>query len=352
MARNLRIEYPGAIYHVTSRMIGDWQTDRSQLFRDDADRQRFLERLAERVRQYEVRLYLYCLMTNHFHLVCETLGGNLSRFMQSLTTAYTVYYNLRHKRHGHLLDGRFKSKLVEGDEYLLGLSRYVHLNPVYVGAVKARLFKEKVEHLLTYIWSSYRSYIGEVKELKFVEYGPILSEMGGAEREWPRRYREYAERGLAQDDHELKLAIRRSTRSIGSAAFRIWIDELHRKAAGSRRRPEDISFRHLVEYLPPDLVLETLTKVFRVRKEEFRRQRRNGYLRAVAGRFLIRYAGQTEREAAGELGISSGSTVSKQLGKLEDKLTTDRSIQRRIKVAEEQLEEKRHAAIMRFGNSR
>ncbi len=83
--------------------------------------------------------------------MCETPAGKLSRFMQSLTAAYTVYYNLRHHRHGHLLDGRFKSKPVEGDEYLLGLSRYVHLNPVCVGAVKANSYKEMVEHLRVYI---------------------------------------------------------------------------------------------------------------------------------------------------------------------------------------------------------
>lgn len=147
MARHLRVEFPGAIYHVTVRMIGDWQADQARLFQDDADRQRFLDRMAERVKQFHVRLYLFCLMTNHFHLVCETPEANLSRFMQSLTTAYTVYYNLRHRRHGHLLGGRYKAKLVEGDEYLLVLSRYVHLNPVCVEAIKNRPVKEKIDYL-------------------------------------------------------------------------------------------------------------------------------------------------------------------------------------------------------------
>lgn len=352
MARNLRIEFPGAIYHVTSRMIGDRQTDRSRLFRDDADRQRFLERLAEGVKQYQVRLYLYCLMTNHFHLVCETPAGNLSRFMQSLTTAYTVYYNLKHRRHGHLLDGRFKAKVVEGDEYLLGLSRYVHLNPVRVGAIESRPYKEKIEYLRAYAWSSYRSYIGAVKALKFIQSGPILSEMGGQERKWPERYREYVERGLAKDDREFKAAIKRSARSIGSDAFRIWIDELHRKAAGGRRRPEDISFRHLTEPLQPDLVLETLAKIFRVGKDEFRQRRRNGYLRAVAARFLMRYVGQTEREVAGELGVSGGSAVSKQLRRLEGELMAGRNIQRRIKEAEELLDAEHKAVIIQSRNKR
>ena len=129
MARKLRVEYKGAIYHVTCRMLGN---ARSKLFIDAADRMRFLDSLAERVKQYNIRLYMYVLMNNHFHLVFETPEGNCSKFMHSLSTSYTVYYNLRHNRHGHLFDGRYKSKLVDGDEYLLSLSRYVHLNPVKV----------------------------------------------------------------------------------------------------------------------------------------------------------------------------------------------------------------------------
>jgi len=97
---------------------------------------RFLDSLAERVGQYEIRLYLFVCMLNHFHLVFETPRANCSAFMQSLSTSYSVYYNLRHARHGHLFDGRFKAKLVEGDAYLLALSRYVHLNPVQVGELK------------------------------------------------------------------------------------------------------------------------------------------------------------------------------------------------------------------------
>ncbi|MBU4248404.1 MAG: transposase, partial [Verrucomicrobia bacterium] len=143
MARHLRVEFPGAIYHVTCRMIGDRWLDQSRLFVDDKDRERFVDCLADRVEQYNIRLYLFVCMTNHFHLVFETPEGNCAKFMQSLSTAYTVYYNLRHGRHGHLLDGRYKAKLVEGDEYLLALSRYVHLNPVRVGALKDKPLAEQ-----------------------------------------------------------------------------------------------------------------------------------------------------------------------------------------------------------------
>jgi putative transposase len=92
MARKLRVEYPGAIYHITHRGNG-----KMRIFSDDHDRERFLLRLVESLDTYNVRLYMFCLMKTHVHLVCETPEGNISRFMQSLTTGYTVYYNLRHK---------------------------------------------------------------------------------------------------------------------------------------------------------------------------------------------------------------------------------------------------------------
>ena len=94
-------------------MVGSWRDERLRLFRDFRDYRRFVERLGEGVEECHVRLYSYCLMGNHYHLVLETPEGNLSRFMQKLSTAYTVYYNRRHRRHGHVMDGRFKAKLVE-----------------------------------------------------------------------------------------------------------------------------------------------------------------------------------------------------------------------------------------------
>jgi hypothetical protein len=99
--------------------------------------------------------------------------------MHSLLTAYTVYYNLRHRRHGHLLDGRFKAKLVEGDDYLLALSRYVHLNPVQIGSQKDLAIGERIKALRAYHRSSYPSYIGRRKALGFVAYAPLLAEMNG-----------------------------------------------------------------------------------------------------------------------------------------------------------------------------
>ena len=150
-------------------MLGSWRSERNLLFRDDKDRIRFLPRLEQAVEDFEVRLYLYCLMSNHFHLVVETPRGNLSKFMQSLNTGYTVYFNLRHRRHGHLMDGRYKAELVSGDEYLLKLSRYIHQNPVAVAAWRKRSIEERIPRLRAYRWSSCRGYIGEEKAADFVD---------------------------------------------------------------------------------------------------------------------------------------------------------------------------------------
>jgi len=315
---------------------GAWPAERC-LFRDDADRRRFLDRLAERVEQYNVRLYLFVLMANHTHLVFETPAGNCSRFMHSLSTAYSVYYNLRHGRHGHLLDGRFKGKLVEGDEYLLALSRYVHLNPVRVGGMKNRPLETRVKHLRRYAWSSYPSYIGCRKRLEFVDYGPMLAEMGGKRGERPGRYRAFVESGLAESDDEFKQALRASPRSIGSDAFRAWVDAQYQKLVAGHRRPEDVSFRRITEPLSADTVLKTLAAVFGVEVRAFRQRRRNSSLRAVGAHCLCRYAGLTQREAAAVLEVGSGAAISQQLRKLTAELPKDRRLRRLVSKAENQL---------------
>ena len=341
MARHLRIEFPGAIYHVTCRMIGDGRLDRSRLFVDDKDRERFLDRLADRVEQYNIRLSLFACMTNHFHLVLETPEGNCSKFMQSLSTAYTVYYNLRHSRHGHLLDGRYKAKLVDGDDYLLALTRYVHLNPVQVGSAKRKPIEERIKSLQSYRWSSYQSYIGERKALEFVEYGPILAEMRGKRSQWSKRYREFVETGLAEDDVDFKVALKESPRSIGSDGFRARVDELYQALIEGRNSPEDISFRHITEPLPVETILATLAELFDEEVESFRQRRRNSPLRAVAARVLIRFGGQTQRQVAAHLAMGTGGAVSAQMRRLPDLLDEDQQLRGKVKALEKRLEEQR-----------
>ena len=314
-----------------------WPRERC-LFRDDADRGRFLDGLAERVEQYNIRLYLFVLMTSHTHLVFETPEANCSRFMHSLSTAYSVYYNLRHGRHGHLLDGRFKGKLVQGDEYLLALSRYVHLNPVCVGTIKNKPLQTRIGHLRRYAWSSYPSYIGQRKTLEFVDYAPMLGQMGGKRGERPGRYRAFVESGLAQSDDEFKQALAASPRSIGSDGFRLWVDTQYQKLVADHRRPEDVSFRRITEPLSAEAVIELLGDVFVVEVNAFRQRRRNSPLRAVAARCMCRYAGLTQREVAGVLEVGSGAAISHQLRKLAAELPKNRKLRRLLSKAEQRLD--------------
>src|SRR2546428_6366208 len=125
MARPLRIERPGGRYHVTAR-----GNEQKAIYRDDRDRLHFLELLAESPERFGVRVHGYILMDNHFHLLLETREANLSRAMQWLNVSYSVWFNRRHRRSGHLFQGGFKAIIVEPETWGLGLSRYIHLNPV------------------------------------------------------------------------------------------------------------------------------------------------------------------------------------------------------------------------------
>ncbi|OHB33820.1 MAG: hypothetical protein A2X79_02815 [Desulfuromonadaceae bacterium GWB2_53_15] len=147
MARPLRIEYPGAFYHVTSR--GNEQKD---IFKSMKDREKFISYLESSSVRYGAVIHVYCLMSNHYHLLIETPHGNLSQIMKHINSSYTTYYNVKRKRAGHLLQGRFKAILVDGDAYATELSRYIHLNPVRAGIVAVPE---------DYPWMSYRYYTGE-----------------------------------------------------------------------------------------------------------------------------------------------------------------------------------------------
>src|ERR1700730_923313 len=125
MARPLRIEFEGALYHVTGR--GNAQ---QRVFDDQKDCAKFVQLLVESLERYDVALHAFVLMGNHYHLIGETRRANLGRWMHWLTTAYTVYFNRRHHHAGHLFQGRYKSIVLEAEGYLLTLSRYLHLNPV------------------------------------------------------------------------------------------------------------------------------------------------------------------------------------------------------------------------------
>jgi len=165
MARQWRIEYPGALYHVMSR--GNSGQD---IFLSDHDRHLFLTLLGELSERFDIEVYAYVLMNNHYHFLVKTLDANLSKAMQWFGTSYTRRFNLNHHRGGHLFQGRFKSIIVENDAYLLRLSCYIHRNPLRAGIV---------ERLAEYYWSSYRFYGYKKKPPNWLKTKSILSQLSG-----------------------------------------------------------------------------------------------------------------------------------------------------------------------------
>ncbi len=195
MARPLRIEFSGGLYHVTAR--GDRQ---EPIFEDDHDRNTFLETLGDVVSRFNWVCHAYCLMTNHYHLVVETPDANLSKGMRQLNGVFTQALNRRHKRVGHLFQGRYKAILVDGDAYLLELTRYVVLNPVRAGMVK---------NAGEYGWSSYRAMLGDAPAPPWLSVDGLLSLFAKRRGTARQRYAQFVAEGVGKESiwHELRQQI-------------------------------------------------------------------------------------------------------------------------------------------------
>ena len=186
----MRILIPGGYYHVTCR-----GNDRRAIYRDDRDRSVFLEKLQGSLANYQVELHAYVLMSNHFHLLVATPKGNLSEFMRHFNISYTAAYNRRHRRVGHLYQGRYKAILVDQDNYLLELSRYVHLNPVRIKSYHGGSVGERIRYLERYRWSSLPGYIKSTNKQPWVQYGMVLGQIGGSRKKYAEFVAEGMERG-------------------------------------------------------------------------------------------------------------------------------------------------------------
>lgn len=210
MARPLRLEFAGALYHLTAR-----GNARADIFADDEDRRVFLELLGKEISQQGWGCYAYCLMGNHYHLLIETPEPNLVAGMRRLNGVYTQAFNRRHGRVGHVFQGRYKSILVDRDSYGLELSRYIVLNPV-----RARMVK-RVEN---WAWSSYRATVGEVAVPTWLDTDWVLGQLGG--RSPVQAYARFVEQGMSRGSPWDKL---RGQIWLGDDAF---LKRMERFAAG------------------------------------------------------------------------------------------------------------------------
>jgi putative transposase len=314
MVRPLRIQYPGALYHVTNR-----GNERKPIFSDDTDRRKFLEILADSSATYSVRLYSFVLMTNHFHLLVETPRGNLSEFMRHFNITYTSAFNRRHQRVGHLYQGRYKSVLVDGDAYLSMVSRYIHLNPVKVGAVRRKSVKDQLQYLWKYKWSSLPGYVSSSRRVDFVDYPVILEEYGGDCRSGRSRYKKQIAGDLVEGLPLKKKIVGQCL--LGEEDFVGKIREEFLEGGLDRERP---ALAEVKRYLGQKMILETICRVTGKNREEI--LFKAGPLRQMAMDLLYRVAGMNNPKIGKLMGVDY-STVSQGRKRFKEKIYKDKRLQ-------------------------
>jgi REP element-mobilizing transposase RayT len=286
MARPLRIEYPCAFYHVTSR-----GNEQKEIFKSDKDKEKFISYLESSSIRYDAAIHAYCLMNNHYHLLLETPSGNLSQIMRHINGAYTTYFNIKRKRAGHLLQGRYKAILVEADEYAQELSRYIHLNPVRAGLT------EKPEE---YAWSSYKCYIGKGKRPEWLRIEFILSYFGEKEAAAQRKYHLFVD-SVIGCEYKNPLAEMVASTILGSADF---VKEITKKYLSGKQNDRNLpALRQLSRRPTTEKIMDMVKSV--IADDE-------NLSKTASIHFCHRYSGETLKEigtrfSIGESAVSQAS---------------------------------------------
>ena len=303
MARRARVEYPGAFYHVITR-----GNQRQKIFYDDPDRQKYLSLLCSLKEAYAFRIHAYVLMLNHVHLLLEAGDVPLSRIMQRLGSSYTQYFNRRHKLAGHLFQGRYKAILCDKESYLLELTRYLHLNPVRVKAVK-----DPGE----YLWSSYGAYLG--KDQDWVDSTEVLRQFSRRESEARRLYRRFVLEAIGAGHKEEYYELL-DGRFLGDKEF---VEEVKAKAGEKEKLRVKVKPERFLEVACRALGKKT-AEVTGAGKERER----------VRARELVSYVGRI----CTELSVNSiaqvlkvdPTCVSRSVARVEDRLKKDKQLQRTV----------------------
>ena len=286
---------------------------RQRIFADEKDCAKFVQLLQESLQRYDVALHAYVLMGNHFHLIAETRRANLGRWMHWLTTAYTVYFNRRHKRVGHLFQGRYKSIVAEAEGYLLGLSRYVHLNPVRGKLIGRGDPMERRKRLRAWRWSSYRGYSGLAKPEPWAEQERVLGEIGGAPKERRLRYRRFVEEGLVREIESPWEAVQWQA-ALGREDFLQRLrDQIEKKRPAHREMP---ALRQLRRQSEAQSILACVARAYGCSKQDLlKRGTRGNEARAVGMVLLWDCCGMSLRELGELFGGAGYTAVSQMIGR-------------------------------------
>jgi putative transposase len=313
MARAWRIEFEGALYHVVSR-----GNERRDIFYDDDDRRLFLDTLGEMAQRFEVELFAYVLMNNHYHLLMRTARANLSRAMQWFGVTYTNRFNAANARSGHLFQGRFKSILVQNDAYLLRSSLYIHRNPLRAGIVK---------RLADYRWSSYRFYAYRKKAPEWLNTELILRQIQNVKD----RHAAYREQTQGYSDEDLMLwEDLRHGFILGTQQF---VESIKKRFLPDTPHREIPHQRVLVKDLDLGKILKKAASFLGCDVENFRNTSRVSSGR-VLERDLLLYAvwqlGVRTNSQLGEIFGLTGSAVSRRVGMLKSKAQNDKSVRKKM----------------------
>ena len=339
MARALRLERTGGRYHLTAR-----GNDRQKIFHDDTDHFHFLELLGESAERFGLKVHAYVLMDNHYHLLVQTPEANLSRAMQWVNVSYCVWFNRRHRRQGHLLQGRFGAVIVEDDAGWQEVARYVHLNPVRVAALgldkaarsasragvikrpSAELVAARLQRLRKFRWSSYPGYAGYQPALAWLCRQPLDRLCGGRSlQERCAALRAYTEGPVREGTLEESPWVRLVDGMVlGSEAF---AQRLRREARGNareqkflRKAPQAASWKEIVR------------AVERARGEKWSRfVDRHGDWGRDAALWLGRRAGRLKLAELGQLvGDLDYAVVSKTIARFDRRLARNSSLRKQV----------------------
>jgi putative transposase len=330
MARPLRIEYPGAFYHVTCR-----GNERKAIFADETDRISFVDRLQLSVETYGGVVHSYVLMDNHFHLILETHLGNISELMRHFNVSYTVWFNRRHNRTGHLYQGRYKAILIEADAYLMALSRYVHLNPVKIKSMADMGVKDQTAYLKGYRWSSLRGFLYLRKREPFVNYSRVLDYFGGDNGRGRKAYGAFVQKGITEDADNPWAKVEGQL-ILGTDGF---LDEIKEKFINraTKHYREQPSGRSLHCHIEPERIIEIVSRHTDSSPEEIKRRGRWGVARGMAMELLYRHTRLNQRQIGALMGRIDYSAVSLTRKRFREKLEKDRNLVKLYRYIEQQL---------------
>jgi len=310
MARQLRVEFENAFYHITSR--GNL---RDKIFYNATDRERFLKILIRTKERYGFLLHAYALMDNHYHLLMETPKANLSQTMQNINTSYTVYVNRKYQRSGHLLQGRFKGIIVDKDRYLISLSRYIHLNPV-----RAKLVKGPAD----YPWTSYRAFIDQKVENSLVDTEETLSYFSEHRNKAIKAYREFVEADEGKDENPF--AKMEAGILLGEGAFKAKVLRLiERMKVGE----EIVQAKRLRKRVSVDTVIKACQLFYGKDGKELVKKVKGREGRQVAIYLVKILTGEKGKNIGQYFGIK-GPAVSDAIKKLERRLDKESRLRERI----------------------